>query len=161
VTAVAVDLDVLGDAGSLWRAWLEDASRRYRVDGLERFADAPGGAEDELDARLGNWRPLLERFAEDNAGAHLRPTAEVNAALRRLQAAGVRVGAFTDRPEPLARVAAAQLAVARRLEALEAGSGSLARLLERLGPGVETITTLAELETVSASPESEARQRRL
>ena len=153
MTAIAVDLDVLGDTGTLWRAWLADASRRYRVDGLERFAHDPSGVEDELDARLGNWRPLLERFAEDNAGAHLRPTAEVNTALRRLQAAGVRVGAFTDRPEPLARVAAAQLAVARRLDALEAGPGSLELLLQRLGPGAETITSLAELETASAAPQ--------
>ena len=33
--AVAIDLDgVLGDTRTLWRAWLEDASRRLRLDEL-------------------------------------------------------------------------------------------------------------------------------
>ena len=34
-SAVAVDLDVLGDVGPLWRAWLEDAARRARVEELD------------------------------------------------------------------------------------------------------------------------------
>jgi phosphoglycolate phosphatase-like HAD superfamily hydrolase len=155
-----VDLDALGDTGSLWRAWLADASRRYRVGGLERFATDRVGVEDELDARLGNWRVLLERFSEDNAAVHLRPSAEVSAALRRLQAAGVRVGAFTDAPEPLARVAASQLGVARRLDALEAGPGSLERLLTQLGAGARVVRTSAELGT-AASPNDDRDQQRL
>ena len=34
-SAVAVDLDVLGDVGPLWHAWLEDAARRARVAELD------------------------------------------------------------------------------------------------------------------------------
>ena len=77
---------------------------------------------------------------------HLRPSAEVNAALRRLAANGVRLGAFTDAPEPLARIAAAQLGVARRLEVLETGAGALARLLERLGPETRVVRSRSELD---------------
>src|SRR2546423_125410 len=79
----------------------------------------------ELDSRVGNWPVLLKRFAEDRAPIFLRPDADTSATLRRLQAAGVRLGAFTDAPESLARVAASQLGAARRLETLEAGAGAL------------------------------------
>ena len=142
--ALALDFDaVLGDTRPLWRAWLEDLSRRARVD-VELPADRAAAAK-VLDGVVGNWRALLERFAEEHAPIHLRPSAEVNATLRRLSADGVRLGAFTDAPEPLARVAAAQLGVARRLEALEAGPGAEERLLERLGPGARVVRSLAEL----------------
>lgn len=142
--ALALDFDaVLGDTRPLWRAWLEDLARRARID-----VDLPvdrAAAADVLDGVVGNWRALLERFAEEHAPVHLRPSAEVNAALRRLAADGVRLGAFTDAPEPLARVAAAQLGVARRLEALEAGAAAEERLLERLGPGARVVRSAAEL----------------
>jgi phosphoglycolate phosphatase-like HAD superfamily hydrolase len=144
VGALALDFDaVLGDTRPLWRAWLEDVVRRARVE-VELPEDrlAAAGA---LDGTVGNWPALLERFAEDRAPVHLRPSAEVNAALRRLAGNGVRLGAFTDAPEPLARVAAAQLGVARRLEALEAGADALERLLERLGPATRVVRSRSEL----------------
>lgn len=141
--AVAVDLDaVLGDTGPLWRAWLEDAARRSRVE-LEDGID-----EAALDEALGNWRPLLERFAEDHAPVYLRPSAAGTAELRRIQAAGTRVGAFTSAPEPLATVAAAHLGVTRRVEALEGGTGALDRLLTRLGPDAAVARTLDELQSL-------------
>jgi phosphoglycolate phosphatase-like HAD superfamily hydrolase len=114
---VAVDLDaVLGDTGPLWHAWLEDAGRRARV---ELGVDVD---EASLDEQLGNWRPLLERFAENHAPVYLRPSAGANAELRRLQASGARIGAFTAAPEPLAGIAGSHLGVTRRLEALEGGT---------------------------------------
>jgi phosphoglycolate phosphatase-like HAD superfamily hydrolase len=126
--ALALDLDaVLGDTRPLWQAWRDDASRKLRVE--------PGA----LEAEVANWPALLERFAEDHAAVYLRPDGEANAALRRLRAAGVRLGAFTEAPEPLARVAAAQLGVERQLEALEAGDGALPRLIERLGAETEVV----------------------
>ncbi len=143
MTAVAIDLDaVLGDTGPLWKAWLEDAERRYRVE-LGTGAD-----EARLDDRLGNWRPLLERFAEEHARVYLRPNADANAELRRLQAAGIRVGAYSGAPEPLARVAAAHLGVARRLETIEAGAGSRERLLQHFGATTRLVRTLEELRAV-------------
>jgi phosphoglycolate phosphatase-like HAD superfamily hydrolase len=142
--ALALDFDaVLGDTRPLWRVWLEDVSRRARVE-VELPTDRAAAAA-VLDGVFGNWRALLERFAEEHAPVHLRPRAEVNAALRRLSADGVRLGAFTDAPEPLARVAAAQLGVARRLEALEAGPGAEERVLERLGPGARVVRSPGEL----------------
>jgi phosphoglycolate phosphatase-like HAD superfamily hydrolase len=146
VRAVAVDLDgALGDTRPLWRDWLVDLVRRARLE-----ADVPEDvAETQLDGLVGNWRTLLERFAEEHAPVYLRPSAEATAALRRLQAEGVRIGAFTDAPEPLARVAAAHLGAARRLEALEAGPGSLERLLARLGEDAQVVRTPAELAALS------------
>jgi len=144
VGALALDFDaVLGDTRPLWRAWVEDVTRRARID--VELPDDRATAAKILDGVVGNWPVLLERFTEDRAPVHLRPSAEVNATLRRLAENGVRLGAFTDAPEPLARVAAAQLGVARRLEALEAGAGALERLLERLGPGTSLVRSREEL----------------
>ena len=133
MSAVALDLDgVLGDTKPLWEAFLADVSRRAHVD--------PTRLEEELP----NWRALLERFVEDHATVYLRPSAPATAALRRLQADGVRVGVFTDAPEELAGVALAHLGGARRIEALEAGPGALERLLA-LMPDARVVRTLAEL----------------
>jgi phosphoglycolate phosphatase-like HAD superfamily hydrolase len=145
VDALALDFDaVLGDTRPLWRAWLEDVARRARVE-FELPEDRVAAAA-ILDGALGNWPALLERFAEDRAPVHLRPSAEVNAALRLLVEDGARLGAFTDAPEPLARIAAGQLGVARRLEALETGAGALDRLLDRLGPGTRVVRSRSELD---------------
>ena len=135
MAAVAIDLDgVLGDTRPLYDAWLEDVSRRAHIDPAR------------LDEELPNWRVLLRRFAEDHAPVYLRPSAPAAAALRRLQATGVRIGVFTEAPHELALVAVAQLGAARRIEALEAGPGALERLLARLGPDARTIHSLADLD---------------
>jgi phosphoglycolate phosphatase-like HAD superfamily hydrolase len=143
VRAVAVDLDgALADTRPLWREWLADVQRRARV-------DVPDDATPELlDERLGNWRALLERYAEDHGPVHFRRSADAAEALRRLQGAGVVVGAFTDSPEPLARVALAQLGAARRIAFFEAGPEALPRLLERLGADAVVVRTRAELAAV-------------
>jgi phosphoglycolate phosphatase-like HAD superfamily hydrolase len=140
VRAVAIHVDgALADTRPLWREWLDDVGRRARV-------DLPEDASPELlDKRLGNWRALLERYAEDHGPVHFRRNADAAEALRRLQAAGVVVGAFTESPEPLARVALAQLGAARRIVAFEAGPGALPRLLERLGADALVVRTRAEL----------------
>ena len=106
-------------------------------------ADAQHFAEGQ--ARAGVFQQLLERFAEDHARVYLRPDPVANAQLRLLAASGARVGAFTDAPEPLARVAAAHLGVASRLEVLEAGPGALERLLATLGPDAEVVQSLDAL----------------
>ena len=64
---------------------------------------------------------------------HVRRDAAVAAALRALAGRGVRLGVFTDAPEPLARVVLAQLGADRRVDAVEAGTGALERLLATLG----------------------------
>ena len=151
--AVAIDLDgVLGDTRPLWAAWLEDAARRFRsiapLDVAALPADRAAAAE-ELDrwaeAGVGDWRAALARFAEDRAPVYLRPSAEVSAALRALAANGSRLGVFTDAPEPLARLALAQLGAERRIEALETGAGALDRLRERFGPETVVVREASEL----------------
>ncbi len=110
-----------------------ESARVLEVEPASLPADR-GQAAERLDASgAGNWRTLLERFAEDRAPVYLRPDAAASAALRRLAASGVRLGVFTDAPEELARVALAQLGASRRVEALEAGTGALDRLRAHFG----------------------------
>jgi FMN phosphatase YigB (HAD superfamily) len=93
--AIALDLDdVLADTRPLWDAWLEDAARRARVE-LDVPEDRVAAAA-VLDEALGDWRPLLARFAADRAPLWIRPRPDTNAGLRRLEAAGTRIGVFSD-----------------------------------------------------------------
>jgi phosphoglycolate phosphatase-like HAD superfamily hydrolase len=156
VKAIAVDLDALGDTRALWRDFLADSARRYasiaRLDPDSLPADRAAAAA-ELDrwaeAGIGDWRAALERFAEDRAPVYLRPSAEASSALRSLGRAGVRIGVFTDAPEPLARVALAHLGAARHVEAVEAGEGARERLLERFQGEAAVADTLADLAKIS------------
>jgi phosphoglycolate phosphatase-like HAD superfamily hydrolase len=131
--AVAVDLAALGDVAPLWRDWLDDAARRFRVD------------VSALDEQLPNWRQLLERFAEERAPVYFRRDADVTDALRRLHAAGLRIGVFTEVPEELTRVALSHLGANGRVDAVETGDGARERLLRALGAGAVVVSTRAEL----------------
>jgi phosphoglycolate phosphatase-like HAD superfamily hydrolase len=131
--AVAVDLAALGDVEPLWSDWLDDAARRFRVD------------VSALDEQLPNWRPLLERFAEERAPVYLRRDAEVTEALRRLHSAGVRVGVFADAPAELARIALSHLGASGRVDVVEAGDGARERLLSALGEDAVVVGTRAQL----------------
>jgi phosphoglycolate phosphatase-like HAD superfamily hydrolase len=134
VKAALLDLDrVLGDTRPLWHDWVADASRRLRV-GLE-LPDDRTAAATELDERLGNWRVLLQRFAEERAPVYFRPRPDATALLRRLRADGVRIGVFTDAPVELARVALAHLGAARRVDAV----GTLAEVQAELGKDAAVI----------------------
>jgi phosphoglycolate phosphatase-like HAD superfamily hydrolase len=133
VKAVAVDLAALGDVEPLWRDWLDDATRRYRVDASS------------LDEQLPNWRQLLERFAEERAPVYFRRDAQVSGALRRLHAAGVRVGVFADTPEELARIALSHLGADGRVDVVETGYGARERLLHALGNDAIVVDTRAQL----------------
>jgi phosphoglycolate phosphatase-like HAD superfamily hydrolase len=141
VRAVAIELDaVLADTRQLWRDWLEDAARRARVP-LDDLPEDRRVAAVILDERLGDWRPLLERFAADRGPIHFRPRPEVSAVLRRLQGEGARVGVFTDAPVELASLALAHTGAARRVEAV----GSLDEVRERLGADAIVVRSRAEL----------------
>ena len=131
--AVAVDLVALGDVEPLWRDWLDDAARRFRVDVTA------------LDEQLPNWHQLLERFAEERAPVYFRRDADVTGALRRLHAAGVRVGVFADAPEELTRIALSHLGANGRVDAVETGDGAHERLLRVLGDDAVVVHTRDEL----------------
>ena len=143
---VAIDLDAaLGDTRPLWSDWLTSAQVVLGIDTRALPADR-GEAAAELDRRgAGNWRILLERFSEDRAPVYLRRDAAVSALLRALVGAGSEIGVFTDAPEPLARIALAQLGAARRVFMLETGTGALERLLARLGADPIVVRSRAEL----------------
>ena len=143
--ALAIELDAIGDTRPLWAAWLESARAVLDVDPGTLPADRAAAASRLDDAGVGNWRVLLERFAEDHAPAYLRRDAGTSAALQSLAGAGATLGVFTDAPEPLARVALSQLGAARRISAVETGAGALERLLETVGTGAEIIRTRADL----------------
>jgi phosphoglycolate phosphatase-like HAD superfamily hydrolase len=141
VQAIALDLDaVLADTRPVWQDWLEDAGRRARVE-LSSLPDDRLAAAAELDERLGDWRPLLERFAADRGPLHFRPRAEVSAALRRLVAAGARIGAFTDAPRELADIALAHAGAARRVEVV----GTLEDVRRELGGDPVVVRSRDEL----------------
>ena len=143
--AIAIDLDVLGDTRPLWSDWLASAGGVLGVDPGTLPADR-GEAAVALDrGEAGNWRTLLERFSEDRAPAYLRRDAAASAALRALAASEFEIGVFTDAPEPLARVALAQLGAERRVSALETGTGAVERLLARLGADAVVVRTRARL----------------
>ncbi len=150
VRAVAIDLDVLGDTRALWDDWVTSARPVLELDGAALPEDRADAAA-ELDRRgAGNWRALLERFTEDRAPVYLRRDAEASAALRSLAAGGVSIGVFTDAPEPLARIALAQLGAQRRIAALETGAGALERLLNKLGAGAVVVRARGELVELAA-----------
>jgi phosphoglycolate phosphatase-like HAD superfamily hydrolase len=135
--AVAISLSALGDTEPLWRDWLDDARRRFRVD------------VDALDQELPNWRELLERFAEERAPVYFRRDADASTILRQLRANGTRIGVFTDAPAELARIALSHLGAGRHVEVLECGPGAQQRILAALGADAQVIDTREELRAVT------------
>ena len=137
---LALELDgVLADTRPLWDAWVEDAARRSRVElDVPEDREAAAGV---LDETLGDWRPLLARFAADRAPVWIRPRAETNAALRRLAAAGARIGVFSDAPFELVEIALAHAGAARQVEVV----GTLAEVRAALGEDVVVVRSREEL----------------
>jgi phosphoglycolate phosphatase-like HAD superfamily hydrolase len=142
---LAIDLDAIGSTHLLWSAWLESVSGVLAIEPAALPQDR-GEAAAALDAAgAGNWRTLLERFAEDHAPAYLRRDAATSAALRSLASQGVALGVFSDAPEPLTRVAVAQLGAERRAAVVESGTGALERVVEALGAGTIVVRTRDDL----------------
>jgi beta-phosphoglucomutase-like phosphatase (HAD superfamily) len=138
--ALALDLDgVLADTRPLWDAWLEDAARRTRVE-LDVPEDREAAAA-VLDEALGDWRPLLVRFAADRAPLFVRPRPDTNAALRRLAASGARIGVFSDAPRELAEIVLAHAGAARQVEVV----GTPAEVRAALGADVVVVRSREEL----------------
>jgi phosphoglycolate phosphatase-like HAD superfamily hydrolase len=141
--AIALELDgVLADTRPLWDAWLEDAARRARVE-----LDVPENREAAavvLDEALGDWRPLLTRFAADRAPLWIRPRPDTNAALRRLKAAGARIGVFSDAPRELVEIALAHAGAARQVEVV----GPLPEVEKALGGAAIVVRSREELAAV-------------
>jgi len=143
--ARAIELDAIGDTRPLWSAWLESARGVLEIDPAELSSNRADAAVALDRAAAGNWRTLLERFAEDHAPAYLRRDAATSAALQSLASGGIELGVFTDAPEQLARVSLAQLGATRRVSHLESGAGALERVLAALGPDATVVRTRNDL----------------
>lgn len=98
-------------------------------------------AGDEVD-----WRGELTRFYEDHISLHLRPNSALNAALRQLQAAGIRLGCWSPGPEEGAQIVVHQLGLGRRIERVAAGgSADVAVLLaDELAPSRDQALVVAD-----------------
>jgi phosphoglycolate phosphatase-like HAD superfamily hydrolase len=150
---LVLDFDaVLADTRPLWRGWLDDAARRFRSiaeldpDALpEDRAEAAALLDRWAEAGVGDWRGALERFAEDRAPLFFRPAPATNAALRRLRAEGAALGAFSDAPESLVRVALAHVGLARELTVVTTGADAERRALEELGADARVVRSRDEL----------------
>ncbi len=146
MTALALSLDsVLADTRPLWRDWLADAARRTHSD-LDVPEDRVAAAA-VLDERLGDWRPLLERFAADRGPVYFRPHPETGAVLRRLHAGGTRIGVFSDAPRELAEIALAHVGATRRVEVV----GTLEEVLAALGADAAVVRSREELGAAAAA----------
>jgi phosphoglycolate phosphatase-like HAD superfamily hydrolase len=150
---LALDFDaVLADTRPLWREWLEDAARRFRSIAVlepsalpEDRAEAAALLDRWAEAGVGDWRGALERFAEDRAPLFFRPAPATNAALRRLRASGAVLGAFSDAPEPLVRVAVAHVGLARELSVVAAGADAERRAVAELGAEARVVRSRDDL----------------
>jgi phosphoglycolate phosphatase-like HAD superfamily hydrolase len=168
--AVILSERALGDTDGLFTAAVDHVARKLgRVKPLAADtlpADRAGKLE-ALDAWAGSdidWRGELIRFYEDHIPLHLRPNPGLNAALRSLQARGVRIGCWSDGPEEAARIVVHHLGLARRVETIATGGAeAVARLLADLGaPAAESVVVTldereravaAELGTATAGPD--------
>jgi phosphoglycolate phosphatase-like HAD superfamily hydrolase len=88
----------------------------------------------------------LERFAADRGPVYFRPHGDTGTMLRRLQAAGMRLGVFTDAPRELADIALAHVGAARRVDVV----GTLDEVLAALGNEATVVKTRDELGTAAA-----------
>ena len=145
--AVILSERALGDTDGLFTAAVGHIARKLgRVKPLDADALPAERARKlrALDEWAGSdidWRGELIRFYEDHIPLHLRPSPGLNAALRALQARGVRIGCWSAGPEEAARIVVHHLGLSRRVEAIAAGGGDAAgRLVADLGaPPAETV----------------------
>ena len=145
--AVILSERALGDTDGLFAAAVAHIARKLgRVKPLDADAlpaDRAGKlrALDEWAGSDIDWRGELIRFYEDHIPLHLRPNPGLNAALRALQARGVRIGCWSAGPEEAARIVVHHLGLSRRVEAIAAGGGeAAAQLAADLGaPAAETV----------------------
>jgi phosphoglycolate phosphatase-like HAD superfamily hydrolase len=142
---VAIDLDgALTDTRPLWDDWLESAATVLGLDASSLPHDRAAAAA-VLDETAGNWLALLERFCEERVAVYVRRDPAVNDALRALSASGREIQVFTDAPEPLARLALAQIGADRRVSRLETGAGAVERLRDESASGRVVVSSRGEL----------------
>jgi phosphoglycolate phosphatase-like HAD superfamily hydrolase len=134
--AVILSERALADTDEIFAAAVVHLTRKLgRVKPLDPATLPDGRAEivSALDTWAGDevdWRGELARFYEDHIPLHLSPNSALNAALRRLQAAGIRLGCWSPGPDEAARIVVHQLGLGRQIERIgSGGSADVAVLL--------------------------------
>jgi beta-phosphoglucomutase-like phosphatase (HAD superfamily) len=159
--AVILSERALGDTDGLFTAAVDHIARKLgRVKPLaaDTLPADRAGKLAALDAWAGSdidWRGELIRFYEDHIPLHLRPNPGLNAALRALQARGVRIGCWSDGPEEAARIVVHHLGLARRVEEIAAGGReAVVRLAADLGaPPAESVVVTRDEREVGIAAE--------
>jgi phosphoglycolate phosphatase-like HAD superfamily hydrolase len=95
---------------------------------------------------VGSWRGELARYYEDHIPLRLRPDPALNAALRRLQTAGVTLACWSPGPEEAARIVVHHLGLGRRIERIAEGTsaGVAVRLADELAMTRDQALVVAE-----------------
>jgi phosphoglycolate phosphatase-like HAD superfamily hydrolase len=128
--AVILSERALADTDEIFAAAVVHLTRKLgRVKPLDPATLPDGRAEivAALDTWAGDevdWRGELARFYEDHIPLHLRPNSALNAALRRLQAAGIRLGCWSPGPDEAARIVVHQLGLGRQIERIGCGGSA-------------------------------------
>lgn len=149
---LAIDLDaVLVDTRPLWSDWLASAAGTLDLD-VSELPDERAAATAVLDERAGNWRALLERYCEERIAVHVRRDPASSEALRSLAASGRELCVFSDAPEPLARLALAQIGAGRRISRLETGASALERLRAGCSSEPVVVASRDELLALASRP---------
>jgi phosphoglycolate phosphatase-like HAD superfamily hydrolase len=113
----------LAATDALWSEAVAHVARRLgRVKALDA-ASLPAGRRDGLaalaawgDGDVSTWQLELGRFFEEHIPIYVRPSPTLNAAVRRLHRAGVRLGCWSPGPRPCTDVVLHFLGLARRVE---------------------------------------------
>jgi phosphoglycolate phosphatase-like HAD superfamily hydrolase len=128
----------LAPTGALFQEAVEHVTRKLGRAKAFPSAPLPDGRADAvatLDAWAGSdvdWRGELRRYYEAHIPVHVRPAAAVNATLRRLHAAGVRLVWASPGPDEATEVLLHHLGVARLVDEVVIAT-SAADAASRLG----------------------------
>jgi phosphoglycolate phosphatase-like HAD superfamily hydrolase len=150
--AVILSERALADTDEIFAAAVVHLTRKLgRVKPLDAATLPHDRAEvvSALDTWAGDdvdWRGELARFYEDHIPLHLRPNPALNAALRRLQGTGIRLGCWSPGPDEAAQIVVHQLGLGRQIEQIgSGGSADVAVLLaDELAPGRDQALVVAD-----------------
>jgi phosphoglycolate phosphatase-like HAD superfamily hydrolase len=156
--------DALAPTAALWDASVAHVARKLgRVKPLdagalprERAAAIPA-LDHWAGGEVSTWRAEIGRFFEEHVPVYLRPDPALNATLRRLRAAGIRVGCWSPGPLEATRPLVHFLGVARRLDDVvcDPDPSAAATLAARLGAGPgEAVVVAASAPPLAAAAEA-------
>ncbi len=106
---------------------------------------------------VSTWEQELARFYEEHLPVYLRPDPALNATIRALRAAGVRLGAWSAGPPEAFAALLHQLGLTRRLDAtlIDPTPRAPLRLAAELGiEAIAVVAVTADLATASAAEDA-------